>query len=72
MSCIFLTGSSVLSCKAHKAVYIPSLLELDEYCKNIRFKRCPLYSEAGEGKGIRTGSTTGSWPPSGYAQPKCG
>jgi len=25
-----------------KAVYIPSLFELEEYCKTAKYKKCPL------------------------------
>jgi hypothetical protein len=41
--CVFLRGNYVLTCGACGEVYVPSAFELEEYCKNIRFKVCPLY-----------------------------
>ncbi len=51
MKCHFLTGKYMLSCMADRAVYIPSIFELDEYCKSGRHKMCPFYCEVeGDGK----------------------
>ena len=44
MRCPFLRGKYMLSCTANREVYIPSLFELDEYCKNGRHKMCPYYN----------------------------
>lgn len=40
----YLSSSKLLSCKANKEMYIPSILELDEYCKKRRHTLCPIYS----------------------------
>jgi hypothetical protein len=58
MKCPYITGKYRLSCTAHgKAeVYVPSLFELEEYCKNTRHSRCPLRNQAYEGQ--RSGGDT--------------
>lgn len=43
MDCLFLENRCGASCRALKEVYTPSLFELEEYCKSVRYKRCPLY-----------------------------
>jgi len=43
MKCPFLSGEYMLSCKALREVYVPSIFELDEYCKNIQHRMCPFY-----------------------------
>lgn len=43
MKCPFLAGKYMYSCSASKEVYVPSVFELEEYCKNTRFKLCPFY-----------------------------
>ena len=42
MQCPYLVGTTILSCALEKAVYIPSLFELEEYCKTSRHIKCPL------------------------------
>ncbi len=37
-----------------KAVYIPSLFELEEYCKTSRHKKCPLSYGRVQGNGLFT------------------
>lgn len=53
MKCPYITGKYRLSCTAHEKaeVYVPSLFELEEYCKNIRHIRCPLRNQKYEGTG---------------------
>ncbi len=43
MKCPFLVGKNMYSCSASKEVYAPSAFEMEEYCKNTRFKLCPFY-----------------------------
>lgn len=43
LGCPYLHGDYRSSCKVDKAVYIPSIGELDEYCKNRRHIQCPFY-----------------------------
>lgn len=45
MYCPFLKGSYVLSCSANKEIYVPSLFEIHEYCKSLRYKMCPFYMQ---------------------------
>lgn len=52
MQCAFLTGNDRLSCKALKEVYIPSTFELDEYCRQDRYKLCPFYLISEFDKGV--------------------
>lgn len=42
MNCPFITGKYMLSCAACQA-YVPSIFELDEYCKTSRYTMCPCY-----------------------------
>ncbi len=58
MKCPYITGKYRLSCTAHEKaeVYVPSLFELEEYCKNTRHSRCPLRTQKYEGQ--RTGGDT--------------
>lgn len=58
MRCPFLTGKYMLSCTANKEVYIPSFLELKEYCRSGRHKMCPFYSRIeNEGQVVITDDT---------------
>ncbi len=41
---LYLSSSKLLSCKANREVYIPSISELDEYCNQRRHTLCPFYS----------------------------
>lgn len=43
MRCPFLTGKYMLYCTALKEVYVPSIFELDEYCKNDGYGMCSAY-----------------------------
>ncbi len=51
MKCPNITGKYRLSCNAHEKaeIYVPSLFELEEYCKNSRHSRCPLRNQMPEG-----------------------
>ncbi len=44
MKCPFIWGKKLLSCSAHEKadIYVPSIFELEEYCKTARHARCPL------------------------------
>ncbi len=42
-ACPYLTGNYMPSCKADLQVYIPSIYELEEYCKSVRHTLCPSY-----------------------------
>ncbi len=46
MNCPLVKGKYMLSCGASAQVYVPSRFELDEYCKNTRYKICPFYFKA--------------------------
>lgn len=41
--CPHLVSLTVCACKAGSQPYIPSLFELDEYCRTDRHTRCPFY-----------------------------
>lgn len=43
MKCPQLVSLAVCSCKAGDRPYVPSLFELDEYCRTARHSRCPYY-----------------------------
>jgi hypothetical protein len=42
MKCPHLSGTRILFCTVNRAVYVPSLFELEEYCTTSRFSKCPL------------------------------
>jgi len=63
MKCAYLSGEHVLSCKADRGVYIPSLFELEEYCRTRKSIRCPLKSTMGpNGKAATAPRVYGRWP----------
>lgn len=49
MNCPFMTGNYMLACLAPGCVYIPSIIELDEYCKSGRHAICPFYMKRKDG-----------------------
>ncbi|GBE02858.1 hypothetical protein BMS3Bbin06_00056 [bacterium BMS3Bbin06] len=59
MRCPFLRDCIVSSCRAGDTPYIPSLFQLQEYCKNKDHRKCPFYADVeSQIKGIRiTGLT---------------
>ena len=58
MKCLLLKGKYMICCTAVKESYIPSMFELDEFCRQERHKMCPLYRQAEEeGKIIITSDT---------------
>ncbi len=46
MKCLFLKGNYMIRCTAVPESYIPSIFELDEYCRGPRHRLCPLYRQA--------------------------
>jgi hypothetical protein len=44
MDCPYLTGKCMLACSANKQVYIPSVSELEDYCRSASYPGCPLFS----------------------------
>ena len=42
MKCPHLSDTRIVSCTADRAVYIPSLFELEEYCNSTHYIKCPL------------------------------
>ena len=46
MKCMLLKGKYMICCTAVKESYIPSMFELDEYCRQDKRKMCPLYCKA--------------------------
>ena len=48
MRCTFFIGNYVFSCNAGKRVYVPSIFEMREYCKQIQYRICPHYMNAKE------------------------
>jgi hypothetical protein len=52
MRCPHLSGTHISSCAVEKVVYIPSLFELEEYCKTPRHKKCPLSYDRVQGSDL--------------------
>ena len=46
MKCTLLKGKYMICCTAVTESYIPSMFELDEYCRRDKHKVCPLYRQA--------------------------
>ena len=46
MKCAHLVACrNVLACSVHDRPYVPSLSDLDEYCKTVDHMDCPLYAQ---------------------------
>ena len=43
MKCPHLLKWSISSCKALGKPYVPSLFELEEYCRTKEHRKCPFY-----------------------------
>lgn len=43
MKCPYLINCSVEACKATDKPYMPSLFELDEYCRTLSHSKCPFF-----------------------------
>ena len=43
MKCPHLGKWIIAECKAMDRPYVPSLFELEEYCRNQKYKRCPFF-----------------------------
>jgi hypothetical protein len=46
MRCSFLKGNYMIFCTAVREGYIPSLFELNEYCRRDKYRMCPLFGIA--------------------------
>jgi hypothetical protein len=46
VGCTFLIGNYVFSCNAGKGVYVPSIFEMREYCRQTQYRICPHYLNA--------------------------
>lgn len=63
MTCRFLTGKQVLACTVSKDVYVPSLSELDEYCRSVKSMLCPLRPRGAESsQSIAPPARSSHWP----------
>ena len=53
MKCNFLTGNQVLTCTGHTRLFVPSLFELEKYCRSTEHDQCPLFKkQSGSGQNI--------------------
>jgi len=43
-TCAYLTGGTILACRANLRLYVPSMAELDAYCTNGKHDVCPVYN----------------------------
>ncbi len=43
MQCPHLLKWTVSACKAVERPYVPSLFELEEYCRTMDHRKCPFY-----------------------------
>ncbi len=49
MQCPFLQGKRLLACRSLGEIYIPSIIELDEYCMGEACTHCPAYCVSPDG-----------------------
>jgi len=57
MKCPHLNSWIVATCKIDDSTYVPSVFQLNEYCKRRGHKRCPFFvKNAGGHKKNETGS----------------
>jgi len=42
LKCPYLTKWIIFTCQAGETPYVPSLFQLEEYCKSKQHKKCPL------------------------------
>ncbi len=57
MKCPYLKGKYMITCTSVKEGYIPSIFELEEFCRHAKHTLCPLYRTAREeGKAVITSS----------------
>ncbi len=42
LKCPYLTKWIIFTCQAGEVPYVPSLFQLEEYCKSKQHKKCPL------------------------------
>ncbi|TAN42693.1 MAG: response regulator [Nitrospirae bacterium] len=55
--CPHLMLTDISSCVAGDLPYVPSIFELEEYCRNVRHLRCPFYAGKKSGQvGLPAGS----------------
>ncbi len=65
MSCPLLMDWVISSCRGHVKPYVPSLLELREYCNATQHDRCPVFQgfyvgEEGTARGTHFSACAGS------------
>ncbi len=47
-NCPYLCGIYLLRCTTGDKLYVPTSFQIEEYCKNKKYKMCPIYSESDE------------------------
>ena len=47
MKCVYLRQWRVSACRANNELYVPSVFQLQEYCKTKWHKKCPFYVKDG-------------------------
>jgi hypothetical protein len=50
-----LKAQKLLSCKAGNKSYVPSLFEIEVYCKHRRHTLCPFYPPPADGEAAQSG-----------------
>ncbi len=48
MRCDFLAGKKVLTCTVNGIIYVPSLFELEKYCRSGKSELCPFLPKGGD------------------------
>jgi len=43
LKCPYLTKWIIFTCQAGEVPYVPSLFQLEEYCKSKQHKKCPFF-----------------------------
>jgi hypothetical protein len=42
MQCPYLKGKKIITCMVNGGVYVPSISELEQYCRSEKYEECPL------------------------------
>jgi hypothetical protein len=50
MQCPYFAGKKIMTCMVNGDVYVPSISELEQYCRNENYKECPLLRSSANAK----------------------
>ena len=60
--CNFLTGKRILTCTGNTRSFVPSLFELEKYCRSTRSEQCPVLNTESDKGQNRVNEQSDCWP----------